>query len=80
MLENKYHDVKWPSLTFESPIDAIPHLLKRFNEASDIYQMFSVLCEVMIFSEDSKQVTYLEVSSAFLSPSGHCHLENLSEI
>lgn len=63
MMEKRYHNVKWPSITFESPIDVIPHMIKRFNEASDIYQMFGVLCEVMIFSEDDKQVTYLQVKT-----------------
>ena len=61
ILENRYHNVPWPYVKFQSAIQVIPHMLKRLNEASDIYQMFSVLCEIMIFSEDATEATYLEV-------------------
>lgn len=59
ILENRYHNVPWPHVNFPSAINVIPHMLKRLNEASDIYQMFSVLCEVIIFSEDETAATYL---------------------
>uniref|UniRef100_H2YH93 FAD-dependent oxidoreductase domain-containing protein 2 n=1 Tax=Ciona savignyi TaxID=51511 RepID=H2YH93_CIOSA len=59
-LEWKNHGVQWPAVKFNNPMDLIPHILKRVNEASDIYQMFSALCDVVIFGEDKISSTYLE--------------------
>ncbi|XP_078483409.1 FAD-dependent oxidoreductase domain-containing protein 2-like [Ciona intestinalis] len=60
IMEWKHHGVQWPAVKFSNPLDLVPHMLKRINEASDIYQMFSVLCEIVIFGEDNLSSTYLE--------------------
>lgn len=61
IFENRFHNISWPHVKFDSAIDVIPHLIKRVSEASDIYQMFGVMCEIMIFSEDNTKATYLPV-------------------
>ncbi|XP_039267135.2 FAD-dependent oxidoreductase domain-containing protein 2-like [Styela clava] len=60
ILENRYHDVTWPAVNFQSAIEVIPHLIKRVNEASDIYQMFGVFCDIVIFGDDDTKAIYLE--------------------
>ena len=50
LLERKYHDVTWPSVT--ASIDQlIARIVKRINEASGIYQMFGVLGDVIVIDE-----------------------------
>lgn len=50
LLENRYHQVPWPSTT--APLSQILNMvLKRINEASGTYQMFDVLADVMILHE-----------------------------
>ncbi|KAK7087884.1 FAD-dependent oxidoreductase domain-containing protein 2-like [Littorina saxatilis] len=59
LLEWRYEGVPWPSKTV--PVtQLLTHVLKRFNEASGIYQMFQVLGDVAVFSEDGQSVEYLE--------------------
>ncbi|KAK7111989.1 FAD-dependent oxidoreductase domain-containing protein 2-like [Littorina saxatilis] len=59
LMEWRYEGVAWPSKTL--PVTQLStHLLKRLNEASGIYQMFQVLGDVAIFSEDGESVEYLE--------------------
>ncbi|XP_078483429.1 FAD-dependent oxidoreductase domain-containing protein 2 [Ciona intestinalis] len=60
IMEWKHHGVQWPAVKFSNPLDLMTHMFKRINEASDIYQMFSVLCEVIIFDENNFSSTYLE--------------------
>lgn len=60
ILENRYHNVSWPGVRFQSAIEIIPNLIKRVNEASDIYQMFGVFCDIVIFSEDDTEAIYLQ--------------------
>jgi hypothetical protein len=50
ILEWKYERVPWPS-THVHVTQLLTALVKRINEASGTYQMFSILCDVYIFSE-----------------------------
>nr|XP_002127179.2 FAD-dependent oxidoreductase domain-containing protein 2 [Ciona intestinalis] len=60
IMEWTHHGVQWPAVKFSNPLDLLPHVLKRVNEASDIYQMFSEICDVIIFGEDKISSEYLE--------------------
>lgn len=51
LLEWKYHNVRWTS-TAGFIADLIPAILKRINEASGIYQMFGMLCDVIVLKDD----------------------------
>ncbi|KYO36391.1 FAD-dependent oxidoreductase domain-containing protein 2 isoform B [Alligator mississippiensis] len=59
LLENRHHGVPWPS-----PIYPITHLtnsiIKRVNEASGLYQMFSVLADIILLKENATAFEYLE--------------------
>lgn len=49
LMEWRYHGNKWPSVT--APISQLlTHILRRINEASGMYQMFSVLADVAILN------------------------------
>lgn len=59
LLENRYHQVPWPSTTV--PLNELMNMiLKRINEASGTYQMFDILSDVMILHNDGVNFTYLE--------------------
>ncbi|XP_071105479.1 FAD-dependent oxidoreductase domain-containing protein 2-like [Haliotis cracherodii] len=59
LLEWRYEGVQWPSKKL--PItDLMSYLLKRMNEASGIYQMFSVLGDVILLNEDGSMFEYFE--------------------
>ena len=47
LLEWRYHRVPWPHTSAPSS-QLLTHILKRINEASGIYQMFSILGDVII--------------------------------
>lgn len=58
LLDWRYHSVPWPSAT--APNDQlINYILKRINEASGTYQMFSMLGDIIILNEN-RTFTYLE--------------------
>lgn len=59
LLDWRYENVPWPSLIV-SRLDLINTLIRRINEASGIYQMFQVLGDIAVFSEDGQTVRYLE--------------------
>lgn len=59
LLEVEYEAVPWPSQQMPTT-QLMNYLLKRLNEASGLYQMFSVLCDVVTFSEDGKTVEVFE--------------------
>ena len=46
MLEQRNHAKVWPSHTGLVK-DLLPFLVKRINEASGLYQMFGMLCDVI---------------------------------
>jgi thioredoxin reductase len=59
-LEWKYHGSPWPSVSV--PVTDLLHVLvKRINEASGLYQMFSILGDVVIFRDDKTAVFLEEV-------------------
>lgn len=60
ILENRIEGNPWPFVQFGSAIDVVPHLIKRVSEGSDFYQMFGVLCDVIIIGEDGLTMKYLE--------------------
>ncbi|XP_066917263.1 FAD-dependent oxidoreductase domain-containing protein 2-like [Clytia hemisphaerica] len=57
-LEWRYEGVQWPATVVPAK-DLLNFIIKRLNEASGIYQMFSALVDVMIIREDGN-IEYLE--------------------
>lgn len=58
LLEWRYQHVAWPSVTAPTS-ELLTHILRRLNEASGTYQMFSVLGDIVIL-HDNGNYTYLE--------------------
>lgn len=58
LLQWRYHSMPWPSITAHTS-QLLTHILRRLNEASGPYQMFSVLCDVVIL-KDNDTFAYLE--------------------
>jgi len=50
LLEWRFEGVPWPSVTL-SWMDMVPTIVKRINEASATYQMFSVLGDIILINE-----------------------------
>lgn len=50
LLEHRHHGVAWPST--ELPTSQLTSaIIRRVNEASGLYQMFSVLADVVLLKE-----------------------------
>lgn len=50
LLENRHHGVPWPSAV--RPVTQLTNsIIKRVNEASGLYQMFSVLADIVLLRE-----------------------------
>lgn len=50
LLEHRHHGAAWPST--EHPITQLTSsILRRVNEASGLYQMFSMLADVVLLKE-----------------------------
>ena len=60
ILEWRNHGNRWPSIKLMTSSDLINHMMKRLNEASDLWQMFSVLCDVIIHDKQLTSSVYLE--------------------
>ncbi|OXB77472.1 UNVERIFIED_CONTAM: hypothetical protein H355_015764 [Colinus virginianus] len=59
LLENRHHGVPWPSTVY--PITQLTNsIVKRVNEASGLYQMFSVLADIVLLRENATEFEYLE--------------------
>lgn len=58
LLDWRYHSVPWPSITAPNS-QLMDYILKRINEGSGIYQMFSMLGDVIILNENGT-FKYLE--------------------
>nr|XP_040134468.1 FAD-dependent oxidoreductase domain-containing protein 2 isoform X2 [Ictidomys tridecemlineatus] len=59
LLEHRHHGVAWPST--ELPITQLTNaIVRRVNEASGLYQMFSVLADVILLKENASAFEYLE--------------------
>ncbi|NXQ99060.1 FXRD2 protein, partial [Sagittarius serpentarius] len=59
LLENRHHGVPWPSTAY--PITQLTNsIIKRVNEASGLYQMFSVLADIILLRENATAFEYLE--------------------
>lgn len=59
LLEQRHHGVAWPST--EHPITHLASaIIRRINEASGLYQMFSVLADVVLLKENATTFEYLE--------------------
>ncbi|XP_050391340.2 FAD-dependent oxidoreductase domain-containing protein 2 [Patella vulgata] len=59
ILESRYEGVIWPHKTYKSS-ELVNVLLKRMNEASGTYQMFSVLGDVVVFRDNRESFEYYE--------------------
>ncbi|KAK3598860.1 hypothetical protein CHS0354_008608 [Potamilus streckersoni] len=59
LLEWRYHQVPWP-ITTQPVTNLLAVILKRLNEASGIYQMVSVLADIVIFKKNNTEFDYLE--------------------
>lgn len=64
-LEWRYQGVPWPSTTLPLK-DLLNFLMKRLNEASGIYQMFSALTDVIVFRDDNQFEYFEEVGIGML--------------
>ncbi|XP_065599109.1 FAD-dependent oxidoreductase domain-containing protein 2 [Cyrtonyx montezumae] len=59
LLENRHHGVPWPSTVY--PITQLTNsIIRRVNEASGLYQMFSVLADIILLRENATEFEYLE--------------------
>lgn len=59
LLEHRHHGVAWPST--ELPTSQLTSaIVRRVNEASGLYQMFSVLADVILLKENAMAFEYLE--------------------
>ncbi|XP_069766057.1 FAD-dependent oxidoreductase domain-containing protein 2 [Narcine bancroftii] len=59
LLEHRYHGVHWPTIAL--PISQLINvIIKRINEASGIYQMFSVLADIVLLQKNATKFEYLE--------------------
>ncbi|XP_075407103.1 FAD-dependent oxidoreductase domain-containing protein 2 [Tenrec ecaudatus] len=59
LLEQRHHGVAWPFTEF--PITQLTNsILRRVNEASGLYQMFSVLADIILLKENATSFEYLE--------------------
>lgn len=50
ILEKRNHGVPWPARTLYAP-DILNAILRRVNEASDLYQMFTILGDIILLRE-----------------------------
>ncbi|XP_027729225.1 FAD-dependent oxidoreductase domain-containing protein 2 [Vombatus ursinus] len=59
LLEHRHHGNPWPSPVY--PITQLTNtIIRRVNEASGLYQMFSVLADVVLLKEKATGFEYLE--------------------
>ncbi|KAM4670263.1 FAD-dependent oxidoreductase domain-containing protein 2 isoform 1-T1 [Amazona ochrocephala] len=59
LLEKRHHGVPWPSAVY--PVTQLTNsIIKRVNEASGLYQMFSVLADIILLRENATAFEYLE--------------------
>ncbi|XP_048448900.1 FAD-dependent oxidoreductase domain-containing protein 2, partial [Rhincodon typus] len=59
LLEHRYHGTTWPATTL--PIIHLTNtIIKRINEASGLYQMFSVLADIVLLQKNATEFEYLE--------------------
>lgn len=59
LLEWRYEGVRWPST--EYPVSQLlTVILKRINEASGPYQMFEMLGDIVLFTNDGDSFVYIE--------------------
>ncbi|XP_067830804.1 FAD-dependent oxidoreductase domain-containing protein 2 [Heptranchias perlo] len=59
LLDHRYHGVDWPATVL--PISQLTNaIIKRINEASGLYQMFSVLADVVLLRKNGTEFEYLE--------------------
>nr|XP_006006978.1 PREDICTED: FAD-dependent oxidoreductase domain-containing protein 2 [Latimeria chalumnae] len=59
LLEQRYHSVPWPANVL--PITQLTSaIIRRVNEASGLYQMFSVLGDIVLLRENATEFEYLE--------------------
>ncbi|XP_078388208.1 FAD-dependent oxidoreductase domain-containing protein 2 [Cetorhinus maximus] len=59
LLEHRYHGITWPATTL--PITHLTNMIiKRINEASGLYQMFSVLADFVLLRKNATEFEYLE--------------------
>ncbi|XP_066293105.1 FAD-dependent oxidoreductase domain-containing protein 2-like [Branchiostoma lanceolatum] len=67
LLEWRNHGVPWPSVSL--PItQLLSTIVKRLNEGSGFYQMYSVLGDIIILKNGGKSFTYLEEFPVRLLP------------
>ncbi|XP_078093688.1 FAD-dependent oxidoreductase domain-containing protein 2 [Mustelus asterias] len=59
LMERRYHGIPWPATTL--PITHLTNaIIKRINEASGLYQMFTVLADVVLLRKNATEFEYLE--------------------
>ncbi|KFQ75697.1 FAD-dependent oxidoreductase domain-containing protein 2, partial [Phaethon lepturus] len=64
LLENRHHGVPWPCTVY--PITQLTNsIIKRVNEASGLYQMFSVLADIILLRDPTVVVAIHRNATAF---------------
>ncbi|XP_039209030.1 FAD-dependent oxidoreductase domain-containing protein 2 [Crotalus tigris] len=59
LLEVRHHKVPWPASSY--PVVQLTNaIVRRVNEASGLYQMFSVLADIILLKENATKFEYLE--------------------
>ncbi|XP_070612298.1 FAD-dependent oxidoreductase domain-containing protein 2 isoform X1 [Erythrolamprus reginae] len=59
LLEVRHHKVPWPASNY--PVVQLTNaIVRRVNEASGLYQMFSVLADIILLKENATKFEYLE--------------------
>uniref|UniRef100_A0A670XUS6 L-amino-acid oxidase n=1 Tax=Pseudonaja textilis TaxID=8673 RepID=A0A670XUS6_PSETE len=59
LLEVRHHKVPWPASN--NPVVQLTNaIVRRVNEASGLYQMFSVLADIILLKENATKFEYLE--------------------
>uniref|UniRef100_A0A8C5XZ76 FAD-dependent oxidoreductase domain-containing protein 2 n=1 Tax=Microcebus murinus TaxID=30608 RepID=A0A8C5XZ76_MICMU len=67
LLEHRHHGAAWPST--ELPVTQLTSaIVRRVNEASGLYQMFSVLADVVLLKENASAFEYLEEFPVLMLP------------
>ncbi|KAF6036631.1 hypothetical protein EB796_005078 [Bugula neritina] len=72
LLEWRFEGVPWPSVTL-SWMDMVPTIVKRINEASATYQMFSVLGDIILINDEDKTFRMLKEFPVKLLADIHKH-------
>ncbi|XP_014671915.1 PREDICTED: FAD-dependent oxidoreductase domain-containing protein 2-like [Priapulus caudatus] len=67
ILERRNHGDAWPAYSLRAT-EIVAAILRRVNEASDLYQMFGVLADVIMLRDNKRRADYVEAFPINLLP------------